>query len=111
MRPVSDAVTCPVPSCGLTALAPRGFCWPHFVAYVVAAYRPGMYDATPIKAEILRRQRDRHCSRGEIADTLGVSRRDLERLCSWKTQWLSHRRFDRWSTLLGIDVPELWEAA
>lgn len=104
-------MTCAIEKCGLGAHTPHGFCWVHYVEYVVVPYRPGVIDSLPVKRAIRRRLQAYGCTRPELAEILGVGRGAIDGVLLPRRVWLRYSTFDMWATLLHLDINPLHEAA
>lgn len=104
-------ITCPVTDCGLGAFSPHGLCWIHEVRFVICTYKPGRIDSWSIKVALRRRMQHDNITRDDLAEFLGVTRHDINNILSRKRMWLSVATYDKWATLLHLDVTPIHEAA
>lgn len=97
--------------CGFKRADDYGFCWIHKTEFVVMTYRPGRFDALPIKVELRRRMAAYDYSERVMAEVLDVGWRRLTRLLHPMRVWTRHQEADLWFTRLQLDPPAMfWEA-
>lgn len=101
---------CPIDKCGLDAHTPHGFCWVHYVRFVVVPYSSGKIDSLPVKRAIRCRLMNYGCGRDELAEILGVSRDQLNGMLNPRRVWMQEETFDKWATLLHLDISPLHQA-
>lgn len=91
--------------CGSKVADDYGYCWIHKTAFVVAAYKPGLVDALPIKRELRRRMASNDYSTRVMAEVLDVNWRRLTRLLSPSCVWIRYTAADIWFTKLHMVPP------
>jgi hypothetical protein len=102
---------CGIEACGLGAHTPHGLCWVHHVRYVVGGYKPDLIDSLPIKRALRCRLHSGGCTRAELAEILGVASSDLNAVLRSRRVWMRHATYDKWATLLHLDLSPLHEVA
>lgn len=101
---------CAIQKCGLGAHTPYRLCWIHYIQHVVATYEPGKIDSLPIKRAIRHRIDSGRVGRDELAEVLGVTIHEIDSALNPRRVWVTYPTFDRWATLLHLDISPLHEA-